>query len=314
MKIHTANTPVKCEKYVPVAISTYKRLSHLKEVVESLQRNYLADRTEVYFFSDAAREGDETAVAQVRDYLDTVSGFEKVTVVKRKHNNRVFNNREGIRGLLKEFGRVIFLEEDIVTAPGFISFMNEALDYYQNAPKVLSICGYCPPLPWHSSCDVFALSRFCAWGTGLYKESFDRITEISPQAFEAIDRKRMDRMGTDVYTMVQKEVNGELNALDVRAMYQQYSQNLVTIYPFRSLVQNIGHDGSGMHCGKTEKFEHAQLWSKTSKFNFTKDLEPSRRNIRLNYGFRSGPWTKRKFKWIKKSLRACLVPRNYLKK
>lgn len=277
----------------PIGISTYSRINHLKQTIEALQKNTLAKESELYIFSDAPREGDEEIVAKVRRYIRTVDGFKKVHIVEREVNGRVSNNRGGMKQLLDQYGKMIFLEDDIVTAPGFLCFMNNALEFYKDNENIISISGYAPPIHNYnekSSIDMYLLPRFCAWGFGMTLENFKKYQRpINKNEYKAIKNKTkvLSVGGIDVLNMIQKEVNGELDAGDVRIMYQQAIHNKYTLYPIKSLVQNIGHDGTGVHCGLTNKFEHKKLWSKTDNFKFIKNIQPDQRIIKANYKFRN---------------------------
>ncbi|WP_029406900.1 hypothetical protein [Thiomicrorhabdus sp. Milos-T2] len=276
----------------PIGISVYSRLEHLKKTVESLQKNDLAKDSDIYFFSDAPKSGDEAKVANVRDYLKGVAGFRNITVFERTMNNRVVNNRSGMDDVLRICGKMIFLEEDIVTAPGFLRFMNDALDFYENDEGILSITGYCPPIRIINTYnkDFFVLPRNCAWGMGLYRRTLDVINRpIDKAEFEQVSRhKRMHVAGSDVMRMAQKEAVGSLQAGDVRCMYHQLLNSQYTVYPRYSLVQNIGHDGSGEHCGKSSKFHHMKLWGKTEGFVFEKKPKVNEQIRKANFKFRSG--------------------------
>ncbi len=116
----------------PIGLSVYVRLEHIKKTVSALQRNRLADQSQLYVFSDAPQPGDEKKVAEVRRFLKTISGFKMINIVERKENGRVANTRGGLRYLLDHFGKAILLEEDVVTAPGFLTFMNEGLEIYRD--------------------------------------------------------------------------------------------------------------------------------------------------------------------------------------
>ena len=274
------------QKLAPVCISTYVRLEHLRQTMAALELNTLASQSEIYVFSDAAKPGDEANVQAVRDFLKTLSGFKSVTVFEREKNNRVFNNREGMMRVLQRYGRLILLEEDVITAPGFLSYMNEALDFYRDAPHILSICGYCPPLNQHARTQSFVLPRFCAWGMGITLENYRKIQPIPLDALDHIDRKHMARFGDDIFEMVCKDARGELDALDVRAMYHQYLTGALTLYPQHSLVRNIGFDGTGLHCGKTNHFDHKTLWKKTEDFEFSTNPSLDPRMVAANMKFR----------------------------
>lgn len=273
-------------------MSTYTRLDHLKKTIASLQKNTIAQKSSLYVFSDAPRPGDENKVEKVREYLRTVNGFRSVTIVERKDNNRIKNNRGGIKQLLDDLGKIIFLEEDIVTAPGFLQFMNDALDFYENNDKVISICGYCPPIaiPDNYPHDTFILPRFSAWGFATWKNKFDPF-RFSTVGFEEKKKdekfvKKLSAGGEDIYKMVEDDCCGKINALDVRVMYHQAINNLYTVYPRQSLVQNIGLDGSGVHCGNSNKFHINFLWSKEKDFTYQVDPKVNRKILIENKNFR----------------------------
>jgi len=274
----------------PIGLSVYGRLSHLKETVEALKENKLARDSELYIFSDAPKLGDEKKVQAVRDYLKTIDGFKRVHVYERKENNRVANNRGGMDMLLTEHDYIIFLEEDVVTAPGFLEFMNKALSDYKDDESVFSISAYCPPIkiPDYYNYDVFVLPRFCAWGVGMYKRTFQVLSQpIDKHEFDTLKNKKVLTVGGgDILHMVRLEVEGKLDAGDVRCMYYQALHSKYTIYPKKSLVQNIGHDGSGVHCGKSKKFSHDDLWDKTKDFVFVKGIAPDTKIMAENKKFR----------------------------
>lgn len=294
----------------PIGLSTYSRLQHLQQTIVALKINVLAQQSELFVFSDAPRSGDEEQVAAVRNYLRTVDGFKAVHIIKRKKNNRIANNRDGINMLLNRFGKVIFLEDDIVTAPGFLTFMNQALDKYEGNDRVFSVVGYCPPIkiPADYQHDVLFLRRCSAWGFGIWKNRFDRIKYITPDEYEqfAANKKRVREFvkggGEDLMVMLKAEAYGEIDAGDVKAMYAQFLSNQYTVYPAQSLVQNIGHDGTGIHCGKSDRFD-VTLSDKTI-FQFPDDVVVDQRIIKANLKFRAVPsyarilmWKTRGFVW-----------------
>jgi len=248
--------------FAPVGLSTYGRLRHLQQTIAALQKNDLAAESELFIFSDAPKSGDEDKVDAVRRYLRTVAGFRYVHIIEREENNRVANNRGGMRMLLDRYGRAIFLEEDVVTAPGFLCFMNQALDKYESNGKIFSITGYCPPIaiPADYENDVFLLRRLNAWGMGIWKDRFELVRAIPPDEYEQFAAwKEQVRLfteagGEDMMGMLKKDAYGIIDAFDVRALYAQFQSDQYTVYPCKSLSSNIGMDGSGTHCGVTSVY------------------------------------------------------------
>ena len=54
----------------PVVLFVYNRLDHTMNVIESLSKNVLADQTDLYVFSDAAKtENGQEKVNAVREYI-----------------------------------------------------------------------------------------------------------------------------------------------------------------------------------------------------------------------------------------------------
>ncbi len=278
----------------PIGISTYKRTNHIKRTIEALKLNLLSKYSKLYIFSDAPKKGDEEEVHGLRKYVRTITGFESISIIERETNNRTYNNRMGLKYLLEEYGKVIWLEEDIITTGGFLSFMNDALNYYKDDENILSITGYCPPIKIRkmTRSDVFALRRFNAWGFATWGSKFD------PYSFE-IDpiesRKKMKQLrflhrlnenGKDIPRMIKKEISHQIDALDVKVMYYQNFHDMYTIYPVQSLVKNIGHDGTGIHCGNSTRFD-VDLWTKTHNFSFEKNIRPEKKIVKENYKFRS---------------------------
>ena len=277
----------------PIGISVYTRINHFKQCIEALQKNILAEKSVLFVYSDAAsKKEDEDLVKKVREFAHSITGFKKVNIIEREKNygstkNAPFAHRE----ITEKFEKSIFLEDDIVTAPGFLTFMNEALEFYKDDDRILSITGYSPPinLPNEYDNNIFILPRYNGWGTGGWKSLMaEPLNKIDKKEFIKIKNKKkvFTVGGEDVLSMIEAEINGELNAGDVRVMYYQALNDKYTLYPKKSLTQNIGHDGSGIHCGINNKF-NVEMWNKVDKFEFIKDIQPDERIIKANRKFRS---------------------------
>jgi hypothetical protein len=243
-------------KLAPIGLSAYSRLQHLQSTVAALQKNSLARDSELYIFSDAPKKGDEEKVAAVRRFLHTIDGFKSVEIFEREVNNRVANNRGGMRMLLERFGKMIFIEEDAVCAPSFLSYMNRALDTYAGDDRVFAVCGYFPPIdiPADYPYDVVMSPRMNAWAFGIWKDRFDRIEMDSrPEMFSGIFNQ-LPRFrnycagGYAVVSQLQALSQGKVDGLDIRIDYTMFRDGrMYTICPVKSLVKPIGCDGSGEH-------------------------------------------------------------------
>ena len=97
--------------YAPILLFTYNRLNHTKHCIESLQKNALAIESELFIYSDAAKtEDQEQAVKDVRLYLQSITGFKKITIIERNKNWGLASNIiDGVTTQVKMYGKVIVL-------------------------------------------------------------------------------------------------------------------------------------------------------------------------------------------------------------
>ena len=163
----------KIDRFYPILIPTLNRYEHFKICVESLARNTHADKTELvigldYPPSDKYMQG----YLKIKEYVSTISGFAKITIIKHKTNVGAGGNIRSLREYgFKHYEAVISTEDDNEFSPCFLDYMNKMLKYYKNDKKISSICGYnnlgCYNL---SSKQSILLSKdTSAWGLGLWK-------------------------------------------------------------------------------------------------------------------------------------------------
>ena len=132
------------KKTAPVILFTYNRPEHTRRTIEALAKNELAQDTELFVFSDAAKkETDRGKVQEIRDYVAQAGGFFKVTLIAREENYGLARNViEGVTAIIERYGTVIVLEDDLVTNRYFLRFMNDALARYEKNPKVTGVTGF----------------------------------------------------------------------------------------------------------------------------------------------------------------------------
>jgi len=260
----------------PVGLTVYTRVWHTIQCIEALKENDLAKETELYIFSDAAKKGDEHKVEKMRKYLRTISGFKRVVVIERQENDRVKNNRGGQKYLLDKYGKAIWLAEDILTSQCFLTFMNEALKFYQDNEKVTFVSGYViPGIDLESSQDdVFFLGRFESWGFAFWKRSFKYFNYISDAQYKAVYNSKKElkklsrRIGDEGVYAIPNDYTGKIDGGDLKVWFWQYIFDTYTLYPRISLTRSNGLDGSGVHMGITDKWDIDKLWGKPCQFEF----------------------------------------------
>jgi hypothetical protein len=245
----------------PIALFTYNRLAHTRETVEALLKNELAAQSDLYVFSDGPRsDEDEAGVAAVRKYLGDISGFQSTRIVDQPRNLGLAQSIiAGVTDVCRRAGRVIVMEDDVITSPYFLRYMNEALEMYEHDSEVISVHGYLYPLRANLPETFFIRGADC-WGWATWKHGWALFNPDGRSLLAELEARKLtdefDFNNTFAYTdMLKKQIAGENNSWAIRWYASAFLQNKLTLYPGRSLVQNIGHDSTGEHCGETDDFD-----------------------------------------------------------
>jgi len=246
----------------PIALFAYNRPIHLKQTVESLRAARHAQESRLWIFCDGAkRPEDSDAVAQVRSYARSIRGFASVTIVERERNlGLAASVTEGVRRLCDEFGRAIVVEDDLVVAPGFLEFLNLALDRYEKEVKVMQVSGYMYPGEFGASDESLFLPMISCWGWATWKRAWDRY-DLTMAGYEVLRRdsglrREFDLDGAyDYFDMLKRQVTGQIDSWGIRWHLSVFMLHGLVLYPTRSLVRNIGVDGSGTHGGGTSELQ-----------------------------------------------------------
>jgi len=237
----------------PICLFVYKRLDTLERTVSSLKRNALSKNTDLYIFSDASKTPDSAdAVARVREYIRYIKGFKSITIKCAVENKGLAGSIiSGVTSVIGRYGKVIVLEDDLVVAPNFLKFMNDALDYYQHQPQIFSISGYTTPVQVRPGQDVYFTLRASSWGWASWHDRWKNI-DWAVHDFAVFDadpraQRRFNAMGSDLAGMLRKQMQGEINSWAIRWVYHQFKHQLYTVFPTRSKVCNEGFGEGATH-------------------------------------------------------------------
>lgn len=239
----------------PVALFVYNRPLHTQRTVEALLANRLAADTPLYVFSDAAREEEaQQAVAEVRAYVRQIVGFASVTLIEREVNYGLAHSIiVGVTQLCEEFSRVIVLEDDLLTAPTFLKYMNEALVKYQDEERVMQISGYMFDVPeLEAGREALFFPLTVSWGWGTWRRAWNRF-DPAASGWEALRtdpalRRRFNLQGAfDYATMLFRQMEGLCDSWAIRWYWTVFKADGLVVFPPASLVRNNGFDGSGSH-------------------------------------------------------------------
>jgi len=250
----------------PIILFVYNRPWHTRQTVEALRQNELASESELFVYSDGPKNAQvEPLVKEVREYLKTLDGFKKVTIIEREKNYGLAANIiDGVTHVMAYYGRAIVLEDDLVTGRYFLRFMNEALTSYENEKRVWHISGYNYPIEYDErDGDTYFSSLMDCWGWATWKDRWDQFDwkSLTKILFLPLpEKRRFDLWGTRLFL---DQVY--LNLLHLQHTWAIYWYATIflhkglCLHPVRSLVNNIGQDGTGMHGDDSGVFSHAVL-------------------------------------------------------
>ena len=245
----------------PVVLFVYNRLDHTKRTVQSLQKNFFAEDTDLFVYADAARDGAAAIkVNEVREYLKTIGGFKSVTIRLRENNLGVDDNIIlGVTEIINEYGKIIVLEDDLVTSKWFLQYMNDSLNFYKDQEEVACIHGYLLPVQQKLK-EVFFLKGADCWGWATWKRAWDIFELDGSMLLDKLEKRALEREfdfgNTYPYTQaLRDQAEGRTKCWDIRWYASAFLENKLTLHPGQSLVSNIGHDNSGTHCYETERYD-----------------------------------------------------------
>lgn len=262
--------------YAPVKITTLCRYEHFKRCIESLARCTGSDQTEIFIGLDYPKnESHVEGHKKLYQYIDTITGFKNVVVVKHKQNVGQTQNSMVLRDLIRErYPYYISTEDDNEFSKDFLLYMNQCLSRYEKDTRVYAVCGYVQPFDYFNhlygyKANAYPIHGYFPWGTGFW---FDKNTD----ATDFVTLENTIRI-LKSFTQVKKLFSGNLY-MPVHRLLHRYKdsradlikicycviENKYCIFPAQSKVRNHGFDGSGLHCAAIDIYEKQKISTQSS--------------------------------------------------
>lgn len=245
----------------PIALFAYNRPAYLRACVETLAVNALAADSDLFVFCDAARDiAASDGVAEVRDFARRITGFRSINVIEQEVNLGLSGSViSGVTRVVGEYGRVIVVEDDLLLAPNFLLFMNDALDAYADDDRVAGIHGYMFPVQRQLPATFFLRDPGC-WGWATWQRAWTLFEPDGQRLKDELLHRGLqpvfDYGGSYPYfRMLCDQIEGRNNSWAVRWYARVLTLNMLVLYPGVSLVRNSGTDGSGTHGKMSMSFD-----------------------------------------------------------
>ena len=295
----------------PILLFVYNRPEHVKRTLAALEQNILAKESELFIYSDAARSPqDEASVAEVRKIIRTaLPFFKQVNIIERETNWGLARSIiDGVTTQINRYERVIVLEDDLIVAPYFLKFMNDALDTYQHEEKVghIQACDFTQDA---SLPDTFLIKWTGSWGWATWKRAWKYFNPDGKALLEELQRRKLtytfDFNGKYGYTrMLRRQTEGKNNSWAIRWNASLFLNDILSLNVGKSLVQNEGFDGSGTNSGGGNLYA-SRLWMNPIQVHrispATENLQA--RNAYVRYYARTNSFWAKAIRRIKRTLK-----------
>jgi hypothetical protein len=239
----------------PIVLFVYNRPDHTNETLQALQKNTLSQDSELFIYADAAKnETAQRQVDEVREVIYGISGFKKVTVIQQEKNIGLANSIiGGVSEIVKKYGKIIVIEDDLVTSPYFLKFMNSALDFYAEKKGVWHISGWNYPIETAGLADTFLWRTMNCWGWATWNDRWGKFEKNTDRLIDSFNSEQIKSFNLDGYENFWGQVlankEGRINTWAIYWYASIFNNNGLCLNPSETFVSNIGLDGSGVHCG-----------------------------------------------------------------
>jgi len=245
----------------PIVIFAFNRPEALRRMIVSLKNNPGFERHDIFVFVDGPRnESDRPKVEKVAEIARELT--DNVTI-GQKNKGLGLSIIEGVGKIINRYGKAIVLEDDLILMPGFLAYIDEALEQYASDSRIFSVCGYGLKInrPSNCSADVYLCNRSSSWGWATWVDRWNSVDwNVGDWNQLKLSRKRkkaFNRGGSDMFSMLKGYMEGRNKSWAIRFCYSQHKQGKFSVHPFRSLVANEGYGLDATNC--RQKFSRFKI-------------------------------------------------------
>ena len=243
------------QNFAPIALFVYNRPEHTRRTIKFLKQNLLAEESRLFIFSDASKnESSQLLVEEVREIIRSVDGFLEVQIIERKSNLGLADSIiDGVSRLVKEYGKVIVFEDDLISSSYTLQYFNDALNRYQNEDKVMHVGAYMYALNDESLPETFFYRAATSWGWATWNRAWMNFEPDIDQLISQFNSEKKHQFSIEgtmnFWKQIEEFKSGKNNSWAIRWYASIFLKGGLTLNPSQSLINNIGHDGTGIHSG-----------------------------------------------------------------
>jgi len=246
-------------------VFTYQRDEHARRVLEALSHNDMLPE-KLYIFQDGKKENTNCdRWNRTNELIRSIKWCETEVHVSQNNMGLAKSIVDGINYVLQDCDAVIVLEDDCVPHPKFMSYMISGLNKYAEKEQVYSVGGYAWPVEvQENGTDAYFTGRISSWGWGTWKNrwtQYERDYQMLAEIKKDEDLSaRFHIWGEDLESHLLGNVRGTCNSWAVFWALTVIKKKGFCLAPYQSLIENIGFDGSGVHCGIRKEEQNLRKW------------------------------------------------------
>ena len=242
---------------IATLLFTYNRSFHTGQVLNALRQNTEMPEKLFVFQDGVKQDKDLSEWKKVNDIINNIDWCDNEIIVSDYNKGLADSVISGIEYVFREYDAIIVLEDDCVPFYSFMTFMNESLQTYRDNKEVYSVSGYAYPIEIaNNGWDAYFCRRASSWGWGTwknrwayYRQDYKILGRIKNDAELA---EQLHFWGEDLEGQLLGNVYGKYNSWAVFWACTVIEQKGFCLSPYKSLIKNIGFDGTGVHCGDEE--------------------------------------------------------------
>ena len=250
------------KKKISIVLFAYNRPSHLRRVLIALENRGI---NEVNLFVDGPKNNNDKIIQKEikQTFRNNKFNFKmKKKIFFSKKNKGLANSIiNGITYVAKKSEYIIILEDDCIPREGFFKFIEKNIKNLKDRKDIAGICGYQIPelhkkFLLNKNLKTIVLKYFIPWGWCVSSKHWLKFME-----YETNNKRVKD----GILNKIKKIVKNEKKIWSYNFIKYNYLNQLSYLYPSKSLVKNIGFDGSGINSKITDIF--------TTSFSNSKKIE-----------------------------------------
>ena len=245
-----------------IVVQVFKRAEHAIKVFEGLGKNEVSSF--LVSFDKATDSESQSAQQEMIGYLDRKKSLSVQKLFHREPLGLANAVVETVSKVLKVTDRIIFLEDDCVLRSGAIPFFHDGLRALESNKSARTICGYSYPLPnlfWENNQELMYAKRFSSWGWATWRDRWTDYTKDLRYLVKCCHDKeiRLESIGADIAKMLTREefLSGGRDLWSLPWTLLHFLTDTYAVFPRETFIDNIGFDGSGVHCQVTPAFQNS---------------------------------------------------------